>query len=409
MRSSCACSRPFGCRSWSLGAFGVRRGRAGARPATTELERRAWLLGESLKEAVEPLIEPGPAAQIARIVQRFADPGRGVAVYDRSGPLIAATPRVGGPAAAAAGRPRALADIAPKQGFRTLGDRPTYEYAVPLLADERPARRARHPLDATPHRRARSRTWCSITSSASSCSWPRSAWSRCWSCGAASPTPCTGWRSGPASSAPDSPPPPPMSDPALFGPLASEVSDLARSLAKARTAIAEEARLRLRGEAVWTEERLTQFARARLGDRPLVVVSNREPVSHVRRGRKIVALTPASGVVTAMEPVMRACGGVWVAHGSGDADREVVDERGMVRLPPDDPAGTPCKRAVALRGGGGRLLLRLRQRGPVAALPHRPRAADLPARGLAPVPAREREVRGRRARGRSPRRTTRPS
>ena len=78
-------------------------------------------------------------------------------------------------------------------------------------------------------------------------------------------------------------------DPALFGPLASEVSDLARSLAQARVAIAEEARLRLRGEAVWTEERLTQFARARLGDRPLVVVSNREPVSHVRRGRTIVA------------------------------------------------------------------------------------------------------------------------
>ena len=81
-------------------------------------------------------------------------------------------------------------------------------------------------------------------------------------------------------------PPPPMSDPALFGPLASEVSDLARSLAKARVAIAEEARLRLRGEAVWTEERLTQFARARLGDRPLVVVSNREPVSHVGGGAR---------------------------------------------------------------------------------------------------------------------------
>jgi trehalose 6-phosphate synthase len=128
-----------------------------------------------------------------------------------------------------------------------------------------------------------------------------------------------------------------MPDPDLFGPLASEVSDLARSLAKARRAIAEEARLRLRGEAVWTEERLAQFARARLGDRPLVVVSNREPVSHVRRGRGIVPLTPASGVVTAMEPVMRACGGVWVAHGSGDADREVVDEHGMVRLPPDAP------------------------------------------------------------------------
>ena len=83
-------------------------------------------------------------------------------------------------------------------------------------------------------------------------------------------------------------PPPPMPDTELFGPLATEVSDLGRTLAKARMAIAEEARLRLRGEAMWTEERLAQFARARLGDRPLVVVSNREPVSHVWRNRRIV-------------------------------------------------------------------------------------------------------------------------
>ena len=51
-------------------------------------------------------------------------------------------------------------------------------------------------------------------------------------------------------------------------------------------------------------------------------------------------MTPASGLVTAMEPVMRACGGVWVAHGSGDADRERVDERGRLRVPPDDPRYT---------------------------------------------------------------------
>ncbi len=116
--------------------------------------------------------------------------------------------------------------------------------------------------------------------------------------------------------------------------------DLGRSLAKARAAMVEEALLRLRGEAIWTEERLTQFARARLGERPLVVVSNREPVSHVWRGRRIETLTPASGVVTALEPVMRACGGVWVAHGSGDADREVVDEGSLVRLPPEAPRYT---------------------------------------------------------------------
>src|SRR5262249_13526616 len=71
--------------------------------------------------------------------------------------------------------------------------------------------------------------------------------------------------------------------------------------------------------------------------RTLVVVSNREPLSHVWSGRRIETRIPASGVVTALEPVMRACGGVWVAHGSGDADREAVDERDTVRLPIESP------------------------------------------------------------------------
>src|SRR5207244_2111962 len=72
----------------------------------------------------------------------------------------------------------------------------------------------------------------------------------------------------------------------------------------------------------------------------LVVVSNREPVSHVRKGGRIQTLTPASGLVTAMDPMMRACGGVWVAHGSGDADRETADARGRLGVPEDDPRYT---------------------------------------------------------------------
>ena len=58
------------------------------------------------------------------------------------------------------------------------------------------------------------------------------------------------------------------------------------------------------------------------------------------KGGQIQAQTPASGLVTALEPVMRACGGVWVAHGSGDADREVADARGRLGLPSDDPRYT---------------------------------------------------------------------
>src|SRR5205807_2098032 len=135
-------------------------------------------------------------------------------------------------------------------------------------------------------------------------------------------------------------PPPAVPDARLFGSLALEVSGLATSLHRARVAAAREAALRLRGESDWAEERLKQYVSQLLGDRPLILVSNREPVSHVWQGRRIATQTPASGLVTAMEPVLRACGGVWVAHGSGDADLEVADERGRLALPPDDPRYT---------------------------------------------------------------------
>jgi trehalose 6-phosphate synthase len=98
-----------------------------------------------------------------------------------------------------------------------------------------------------------------------------------------------------------------------------------------------------------------------LGDRlkrtRLVVVANREPYIHQHalrqhrglwawlRGLKgesdeITWIRPASGLVTALDPVMRAWGGTWVAHGSGDADREVSDDKGRVRVPPDKPSYT---------------------------------------------------------------------
>jgi len=70
------------------------------------------------------------------------------------------------------------------------------------------------------------------------------------------------------------------------------------------------------------------------------VVSNREPFIHVRNDGRIAVQRPASGLVTALEPVMRACSGTWIAHGSGNADQETVDERDRVRVPPDKPSYT---------------------------------------------------------------------
>ena len=70
--------------------------------------------------------------------------------------------------------------------------------------------------------------------------------------------------------------------------------------------------------------------RSKLGDRPFFVVSNREPYIHTYRGKNVEVTVPASGLVTAIEPILRTCQGMWVAHGSGDADRA---NGGRARLP----------------------------------------------------------------------------
>jgi alpha,alpha-trehalose-phosphate synthase [UDP-forming] len=123
----------------------------------------------------------------------------------------------------------------------------------------------------------------------------------------------------------------------MFRPLAREVATFAESLNSARSAAELEARLRATGEAMWTADRLAVHVRSRLEDGRLFVVSNREPYIHSHRGRSVEVSEPASGLVTAIEPVLRACGGTWVAHGSGDADLEMVDAHDRLVVPPDDP------------------------------------------------------------------------
>ncbi len=69
----------------------------------------------------------------------------------------------------------------------------------------------------------------------------------------------------------------------------------------------------------------------------LIVVSNREPVAHERGAGGIRAVRPASGMVAAIEPIVRAVGGTWVAHGAGSADRLVTDARDRIGLPAESP------------------------------------------------------------------------
>jgi trehalose-6-phosphate synthase len=73
--------------------------------------------------------------------------------------------------------------------------------------------------------------------------------------------------------------------------------------------------------------------------RPLIVVSNREPYLHFRTASGGIDVTPTTGGVSvALDALMRDRGGVWIAHGAGDADSAVVDARNRVRVPPECPS-----------------------------------------------------------------------
>jgi len=87
----------------------------------------------------------------------------------------------------------------------------------------------------------------------------------------------------------------------------------------------------------WSPQRLKQTLVRYFPGEKVVVLANREPYIHQRQPDGTVkVMHPASGLVTAVEPVLRACSGVWVAHGSGSADRDVVDQKDHIRVPPGE-------------------------------------------------------------------------
>jgi len=325
-----------------IGAFAYLQIRDERERLVGDLQRRAMLVSEGLSDAIEAAAAKQSPQAIERIVKKFGQSQRGIVVYDRFATQRFATPDI------APFMPPSLPEVTDAisrntatQGFRVVGDRTRYIYATPLTADDQPVGAIAVLQDASYLERAEWDRWSynavrflvlalvisviialvvkfSITRPmAEISSWTRAL------------------RSG-------RPVPPPRNvvDANMFGPLALEVSRLARSMQRAQAAAEQEAALRLAGESIWTEERLKQFVQMQLNGRLLVVVSNREPVSHVWRGGQIHAQAPASGLVTAMDPVMRACGGVWVAHASGDADRETADGRGRLGVPVDDPRYT---------------------------------------------------------------------
>ncbi|KAF0151977.1 MAG: trehalose 6-phosphate synthase [Ignavibacteria bacterium] len=122
----------------------------------------------------------------------------------------------------------------------------------------------------------------------------------------------------------------------FLAPLHKEITHIANAMREAKLSAEEEARLRANAESVWTPERLKVEMETLLQNKKLIVVSNREPYMHIHAGKEIKCIVPASGMITAMEPILKACGGLWIASGSGDADKETVDKNDKLQVPPEE-------------------------------------------------------------------------
>ena len=308
----------------------------------TDLQRRAELLAESLQEIVEPALDRHSREQLRRIVDRFGDRQQleGLIVYDDQGVILAESPNIitnFTPPVLPLQKVKASA-AGVSEEIRVNG-RETEAYYQPLLNDAGMNGVLALFYDAS-YIEAQSRTiwrdtlwhvlaeallilvafglilrWTIVQPLSKTADWLREL------------------RTGRVT------PPPRMPNEDFLLPFSREVVNLAHSLAEARAAAEYEARLRETGESHWTPERLRAIVQSRLLG-PLFVVSNREPYAHVYHGKTIEAEVPASGLVTALEPVLRACDGTWIAHGSGNADRKVVDRHDRIRVPPDHPEYT---------------------------------------------------------------------
>ncbi len=311
----------------------------------TDLDRRAAVLGESLTGNVERSLEQGTPHELQRLVERFGNREHlaGIAVYDVLGNRIAVTPAL--TQVIDSEPPTVVQAIRDNRGqgqFTRVDTASIYIYALPLHNSQDQIEGGLAIVHDTGYIAAQTRRvwretffrvlaemvlialvtllivrWSLSGPMARAAQWMRAL--------------RTGRASARHSAIPDWD---------VFQPLAREVATFAESLRHARSAAETEAQLREAAESIWTAERLAVHVRSKLGNSRLVAVSNREPYFHARRGRNLEVVVPASGLVTALEPVLKACDGTWIAHGSGDADHETVDHNDRLRVPPDDPRYT---------------------------------------------------------------------
>ncbi|HEY6304442.1 MAG TPA: trehalose-6-phosphate synthase [Terriglobales bacterium] len=310
------------------------------RALRNDTERRAETLGESLVGNVERSWNTGSRKELQQLVQRFGNREHllGVIIYDRQGAVVAMTPElakrltVSPPPVT-----QAITQGHEESSFARMGSVPVHILALPIRGQDGVVGGLAVVHDVSYIRAQILLVWrrtffrvlaqvflivlitllivrWSITGPiARAALWMRAL------------------RTGKISSRQGIP------DLDMFRPLAREVATMAESLNHARNAAENEARLREAGESMWTADRLSVQLRTRLEDSHLFVVSNREPYMHMHNGKALEVVVPPSGLVTALEPVLDACDGTWIAHGSGNADTEVVDAHDRLRVPPEDP------------------------------------------------------------------------
>src|SRR6202142_1401917 len=308
-----------------------------------ELERRAQVLAESLQDNVETLLENGASRSMQRLVERFANREHlvGLAIYDKDGKPLAVTPALQtGLVTRPAAVDQAIAQTQEIGAFQRSGVNYLQVSAVPLRNGNETVGGLAVVSDARYIETESARAWrdsflhllvqvflvslVTLLVVRWSVEGPiahAAQWMKALRAGRVSADSTF-----------------PGGD--LFRPLAQEVASLAESLTAARKSAEKEASLRDASESLWAAERLAVHVRARLQGSRLFAVSNRDPYTHSRQNRALQVIVPASGLVTALEPILRACEGTWIAHGSGDADRETVDRYDRLRVPPEEPRYT---------------------------------------------------------------------
>jgi trehalose-6-phosphate synthase len=313
---------------------------------TSDLERRSTVLSDSLQESVTPLIASDPPGKLNLLVQRFGNREKfqGIAVHDAGGRLLASTADLelqisgSGPQVV-----HVLAEGYPASSFIHAVNKRIYIYTSPLLLEGKTIGALTLFNDASYIDVRLEEIWrhnlirfliLSVLVAAITLIVVRLS--------ITGPiAQMAGWikevRTGKTKNA--KPAVLPKMDPTL-NPLISEVNRMAKSLTVARARAEKASSLPSGADPLWTADRLKDHMRTELGGKKLYLLSNREPYMHEKDGPGIRCVVPAGGLVTALDPVMRVCDGLWIAHGSGDADRETVDGNNKLRVPPGEPAYT---------------------------------------------------------------------